>query len=86
MIGQKSIPARYGGVETHVDNVATRLAAKGHDVSVFCRLRFMPERNGMPVPQGYVADADPPTYRGVRLLYRGSINTKHLDAASHEGL
>ena len=28
MIGQKGIPARYGGVETHVENIATRLVTK----------------------------------------------------------
>ena len=73
MVGQKGIPARYGGVETHVENIATRLAARGHDVTVFCRSRLRdahaPGANG--------------TYRGVHLLYRGSVNTKHLDAASH---
>jgi glycosyltransferase involved in cell wall biosynthesis len=44
---------------------------------VFCRRRLRgngetttaPSRNG--------------TYRGVHLLYRGSVNTKHLDAATH---
>ena len=73
MVGQKGIPARYGGVETHVENIATRLAARGHDVTVFCRSRLRdaqaPGANGI--------------YRGVHLLYRGSVNTKHLDAASH---
>jgi glycosyltransferase involved in cell wall biosynthesis len=74
MVGQKGIPARYGGVETHVENIAVRLVARGHQVSVFCRSRlraseFVPGSNGV--------------YRGVHLLYRGSVNTKHLDAASH---
>ncbi|HEU4928255.1 MAG TPA: glycosyltransferase family 4 protein [Candidatus Krumholzibacteria bacterium] len=74
MVGQKGIPARYGGVETHVENLATRLAARGHDVSVFCRSRLRAV-DGTPGANG--------TYRGVHLLYRGSVNTKHLDAASH---
>ncbi|MEJ2722753.1 MAG: glycosyltransferase, partial [bacterium] len=39
MIGQKSVPARFGGIETHVDQLSTRLAARGHDVSVYCRSR-----------------------------------------------
>jgi len=74
MVGQKGIPARYGGVETHVENIAVRLAARGHDVSVFCRARLR-ATNPSPGANG--------TYRGVHLLYRGSLNTKHLDAASH---
>ncbi len=74
MVGQKGIPARYGGVETHVENIATRLAARGHDVTVFCRSRLR-DLHGTPGANG--------TYRGVHLLYRGSVNTKHFDAASH---
>lgn len=74
MVGQKGIPARYGGVETHVENIAVRLAARGHDVSVFCRSRLRAPEN-FPGANG--------SYRGVHLLYRGSVNTKHFDAASH---
>ena len=74
MVGQKGIPARYGGVETHVENIATRLAARGHDVTVFCRSRLR-DAHGTPGANG--------TYRGVHLLYRGSVNTKHFDAATH---
>ena len=68
MIGQKGIPATYGGIEKHVDEIARRLAARGHDVSVFCRHHYTPA--GAEVP-------------GVTLLRRPSIRTKHLDAASH---
>jgi glycosyltransferase involved in cell wall biosynthesis len=81
MIGQKGIPARYGGVETHVENVAARLAARGHDVSVYCRshLRVAPGDE----PDGYENGRGGVRYRGVRLVFRRSIPTKHLDAASH---
>ncbi len=72
MIGQKGLPARYGGVETHVENVAVRLAARGHHVRAYCRSRLRP-RDGS-------ADG---SYRGVELAFRPSINSKHLDAASH---
>jgi glycosyltransferase involved in cell wall biosynthesis len=72
MIGQKGLPARYGGVETHVENIAVRLAARGHHVRAYCRSRLKPQE---------VAAGD--TYRGVELAFRPSINSKHLDAASH---
>ena len=36
-IGQKGIPASYGGVEHHVEQLASRLAKKGHEVYVYCR-------------------------------------------------
>jgi glycosyltransferase involved in cell wall biosynthesis len=83
MIGQKGIPARFGGVETHVDNVATRLAARGHEVWTFCRTRFRPDRLGAKTPEDYRVIDGEHWYRGVRLLYRPSFNSKHLDAASH---
>lgn len=76
MIGQKSIPARYGGVETHVENVSVRLADRGHEVWAFCRSRYRPDANG-----GGLVTND--RYRGVHLVYRPSLNTKHLDAATH---
>lgn len=83
MIGQKGIPARFGGVETHVDNVSTRLAARGHDVWVFGRSRFRPGRDGAPPASACESGPDGWRYRGVRLAFRPSVNTKHLDAASH---
>ena len=68
MIGQKGIPATYGGIERHVEELSRRLASRGHDVSVFCRLYYTP------------ADA---IFPPVHLLRRPSIHTKHLDAATH---
>ncbi len=72
MIGQKGLPARYGGVETHVENIGVRLAARGHHVRAYCRSRLRPP-----------GARDAASYQGVELVYRPSINTKHLDAASH---
>ena len=83
MIGQKSIPARYGGVETHVQAVSTRLAEHGHDVWVFCRSRFKPSPAEIKELDGYTIDNGEHRWRGVRLVFRSSINTKHLDAATH---
>jgi glycosyltransferase involved in cell wall biosynthesis len=83
MIGQKGIPARFGGVETHVDNISTRLASRGHEVWTYCRTRFRPEALGIRPPAEYRVIGKEHWYRGVRLVYRPSVNTKHLDAASH---
>ncbi len=73
MVGQKGLPARYGGVETHVENLSVRLVERGHDVWAFCRSHLRPVANG----------GDDGFYRGVRLAYRPSIRSKHLDAATH---
>ena len=69
MIGQKGIPATYGGIERHVDEISRRLAAMGDvDVDVFCRLYYTPPGA---------------TYHDVRLLRRPSLHTKHFDAITH---
>jgi glycosyltransferase involved in cell wall biosynthesis len=69
MIGQKGIPASYGGVERHVEELATRLAARGHAVRVYNRPHYGELQSG--------------TYRGVQIVTLPSVATKHLDAISH---
>ena len=39
--GTRGIPANYGGFETFAEELATRLAGRGHDVRVYCRYRWM---------------------------------------------
>lgn len=68
MVGQKGVPATYGGIERHVEEVGARLAARGHSVGVYCRTHYTRMRG---------------TYRGMRLLRRPSINTKYLDTLTH---
>lgn len=38
--GTRGIPANYGGFETFAEELATRLAERGHDVRVYCRYRW----------------------------------------------
>jgi len=72
MIGQKGVPATFGGVERYVDEVGGRLARRGHDVTVYCRRHYT-------VPE--IA-----SHRGMRIVMLPSINTKHLDAITHTAL
>jgi glycosyltransferase involved in cell wall biosynthesis len=39
MIGTRGVPARYGGFETAVEEVGSRLVTMGHEVVVYCRGR-----------------------------------------------
>ena len=39
IIGTRGIPANYGGFETFAEELSTRLVARGHDVTVYCRAR-----------------------------------------------
>lgn len=40
ILGTRGIPARYGGFETFAEELSTRLAARGHRVTVYCRERY----------------------------------------------
>lgn len=68
-IGQKGIPALAGGVEKHVEKLATRLVMQGHEVTVYVRSHYTP--------------VTLQEYEGVTLIHVPSIHTKHLDAITH---
>jgi glycosyltransferase involved in cell wall biosynthesis len=70
MLGSKGIPflGEGGGIERHVEELATRFAAAGHEVSVYVRPRAVAEKR---------------EWRGVRLVRLPSIPTKHLDTITH---
>jgi len=68
MIGQKGIPALYGGVEKHVHDLSLRLA-KNNDVTVYSR-------------KWYSKNLDT-NFEGVNIVYTPTIHTKHLDAIVH---
>ena len=69
IIGQKGIPATYGGVEKHVEELSIRLAKAGHEVLVYTRRNYTPSSLN--------------EYKHVKLISLPSIATKHLDAISH---
>lgn len=69
MIGQKAIPFyRDGGVERHVEELATRLAKRGHQVTVFVRRRYVATRQDL--------------WQGVNLVRVPEIPSKHLGTIS----
>jgi glycosyltransferase involved in cell wall biosynthesis len=68
-IGQKGIPATFGGIEYHVDNLSQGLAERGHDVFVYVR--------------SWYTDKGLKRHNGVRLVHIPTIKTKHLDASLH---
>ena len=48
LVGTRGIPARYGGFETFAEELSTRLAARGHSITVYCRQRHPePEYRGV---------------------------------------
>ncbi len=69
MLGTKGIPATWGGIERHVEEISTRLVAMGHDVTVYCR--------------PYYTTTSEPYYRGVRLKKLPTMASKNFDAIVH---
>lgn len=48
ILGTRGIPARYGGFETFAEELSTRLASRGHSLTVYCRERYSdPEFRGV---------------------------------------
>lgn len=48
IVGTRGIPARYGGFETFAEELSTRLAQRGHALTVYCRSRHsQPEYRGV---------------------------------------
>lgn len=69
LFGARGIPSTYSGTEAFFIELAPRLAARGHDVIVYCRSALFKQR--------------PPSYKGVRLIYLPSIETKNLGTFTH---
>ena len=40
LLGTRGIPANYGGFETFAEELSTRLCARGHHVTVYCREKY----------------------------------------------
>lgn len=72
MIGQRGIPATFGGIEHHVEELGSRLADRGHQVTVYTRTSYSGQQRG--------------TYRGMTPRYVPTLKTKHLDAIVHSTL
>ncbi len=64
MIGQKGLPASYGGVEKAVEELSARLVQRGHHVTAFNK-----REPGRPQPK---------EHRGVELQYVPAVGGKHL--------
>ena len=67
-IGGRGVISKYSGIETYYEEVGRRLAARGHEVTVYCRNHFTPAQK---------------EYQGMRLVRLPTIRTKHLETFVH---
>ncbi|MCA0308395.1 MAG: DUF1972 domain-containing protein [Actinobacteria bacterium] len=72
LIGTRGVPARYGGFETAIEEVGSRLAARGHEVVVYCR----------PADGEAILDE----YLGMELVNLPSVRRRSLETISHTAL
>ena len=67
MMGTRGVPALYGGFETAVEEIGKRLAARGYDVTVYCR------NPGQTLTQ----------YEGMRLVNLPAVRHRMAETLSH---
>jgi len=68
-IGQKGIPATFGGVDFHVEELSKRIVQREHKVYVYVR--------------NWYTDRNLREYQGVKLIHTSTMRTKHLDTFMH---
>ncbi len=69
ILGTRGIPANYGGFETFAEQLGTRLAARGHEVTVYGRKHY--------------STTSEPVYKGVNLTVLPTIRHKYFDTVVH---
>lgn len=69
-IGTKGIPARWGGIETYIEQIGARLADRGHEVTVFGSRWYCRSGSGR-------------RYRGMQIQRVPSLRTQASDALTN---
>ncbi|MCL2669252.1 MAG: glycosyltransferase family 4 protein [Syntrophaceae bacterium] len=67
--GLRGVPATWGGVEHHCENLYSRLAQKGYDITVYGRSYYVPQ--------------DIAVYKGLKIKRLPTLNLKYTDALFH---
>ncbi|MFJ2508612.1 DUF1972 domain-containing protein [Arthrobacter citreus] len=71
MVGTRGVPAHYGGFETAIEEIGSRLVDRGVDVTVYCR------------PHN---DERPPSHLGMKLVHLPALRLKTGETLSHTAL
>ncbi len=67
--GVRGVPATWGGVEHHCENLYSRLAERGYDITIYARSYYVPE--------------DVNFYKGLKIKRLPTLNLKYTDALLH---
>lgn len=82
ILGTRGIPARYGGFETFAEELAVRLVARGHHVTVYCRERH-PETTYRGVHLQYVP---PIRHKYAETIAHTAMSTLRLLGESYDAV
>lgn len=69
LLGSRGIPNRYGGYETLMEELSTRLVRRGYRVTVYCRSHVTPPKLR--------------EFKGVRLVVLPTLRGKYFDTPVH---
>ena len=67
-IGGRGVIGKYSGIEGYYEEVGKRLAASGHEVTVYCRNYFTPFQ---------------PRHNGMHLVHLPTLRSKHFETVIH---
>lgn len=67
-IGARGVIGKYSGIEGYYEEVGSRLAQAGHQITVYCRTYFTPPRDW---------------HNGMRLVRLPTVRSKHLETLFH---
>jgi len=68
IMGLKGLPAKFGGIQFDVEEIGSRLAIKGHNVSVYCRKWY---------------SGDVKEHKGMKLIITPTIPVRFIDVLIH---
>ena len=73
MLGTRGVPATFGGVEHHVEEIGRRLVARGHEVTVYSQSK-------------YLGDARVQDHLGMRVVRIPTLPSRSLEAIAHSAM
>jgi glycosyltransferase involved in cell wall biosynthesis len=67
-IGGRGVMSKYSGIETYYEEVGQRLAALGHEITIYCRSYFTPPQK---------------RHHGMKLVRLPTVQSKHFETVAH---
>lgn len=76
MLGTRGLPATFGGVEHHVEEIGSRLVARGHEVTVYSQSAY----------SAHAGSAHITEHLGMQVVTMPTVNARGLEALAHSAM